>query len=62
MEELLVALAGPMVNVVLAGTLAGSIIVSGGRLDPADLQLVGGAFLTKLFWANVTLAIFNLMP
>ncbi len=62
MQELLVALAGPAVNVVLACAIADVIMLSGGSFDPADMQLVGGAFLTKLFWANVSLAIFNLLP
>lgn len=61
-QELLVAFAGPAVNVVLALGLAGLIVLTGGTLEPASMHVVGGPFLTKLMWINVSLAVFNLMP
>jgi Zn-dependent protease/CBS domain-containing protein len=59
-QELLIALAGPAVNLVLAGAL---YVVLGAPAtvwpDPGD---VGGELLPKLVWLNVTLALFNLVP
>ncbi|HEY2932540.1 MAG TPA: site-2 protease family protein [Acidobacteriota bacterium] len=61
-QELLVALAGPAVNVVLALILFG--VVGQATLTSAwrDVQLVGGHFLAKLMWVNIWLALFNLIP
>ena len=61
-QELLVALAGPAVNVVLAGIFY-LILYFGQGLAPASTAArVGGAFLSQLFWVNVSLAVFNLLP
>jgi Zn-dependent protease len=61
-QELLVALAGPAVNVALAAVLF-AVLAAGGRLTAfTDLTLVGGDFLSKLMWINVSLAVFNLLP
>src|SRR4030095_15685223 len=57
-QELLVALAGPAVNVALAALLIG--VVTPTAWD--DVQWVGGDFLSKLVWVNVTLPVFNLIP
>jgi stage IV sporulation protein FB len=60
-EELVVALAGPAVNVVIAALL---FVVLGG-LPPieaaAGLQEPGHGMLARLFWVNVVLAGFNLL-
>jgi len=61
-QELLVALAGPATNLVIALVLLGIVRVTGGPLGPESLQVVGGQFLTKLMWINVSLAAFNLLP
>jgi Zn-dependent protease len=61
-QELLVALAGPAVNLVIALVLFGIISALGGPLGVKDLQVVGGSFLTKFMWINVSLAVFNLLP
>ncbi len=61
-EELFVALAGPAVNVVIAFVL---LLVAGGLPDPAIAvtpQSPGHAMLDRLFWVNVTLVVFNLIP
>lgn len=61
-QELVVALAGPAVNVVLAG---GLYLVIGLVDTPESLtqaQNVGGSFLNELMWANVALAVFNMLP
>jgi Zn-dependent protease/CBS domain-containing protein len=60
-QELLVALAGPAVNFVLALALAGLIALTGGSLS-ADLPVVGGPLLPKLLWINISLGVFNLLP
>ncbi len=61
-EELLVTAAGPAVNVVLALLLWGVLALAGVSTSPEGLGVVGGSFLTKLLWVNVTLAVFNLLP
>ncbi len=61
-QELLGAIAGPAVNVVLAGLLFGVLALLNGPLDVDAIRVVGGPFLTKLLWINVSLAVFNLLP
>ncbi len=60
-RELLVAIAGPAVNGMLA--LA---IYAGLRLSNADAGgdplSVGGAFAVQLMWINISLGVFNLLP
>lgn len=61
-EELVVALAGPAVNVVIAALL---FLLLGG-IPPmqaaAELHSPGQGILERLAWVNVTLVIFNLIP
>lgn len=61
-EELLVALAGPAVNVVLATVFFAASAVAHHDLALGGLHLVGGPFLAKLAWVNVSLGVFNLLP
>jgi len=61
-EELLVAAAGPTVNIVLALLLWAALAFTGASTSPTGLGVVGGSFLTKLMWVNVSLAAFNLLP
>jgi Zn-dependent protease/CBS domain-containing protein len=61
-QELLVALAGPAVNVVLAALLFAALVPIAGPAAVNDVALVGGTFLAKLIWLNVGLAVFNLFP
>lgn len=56
------AAAGPASNLVIAALLAAVIVAGGGTLAFTQLRLVGGPFVNKLMWANVSLAIFNLLP
>jgi len=61
-QELIVALAGPAVNVVLAAALflfVGFTAVAGAS---GGFELVGGNFLVNMLWVNVFLAGFNLIP
>lgn len=62
-EELLVALAGPAVNVVIAAVLA-AIVFGMNGITPLqqEVDVVGGAFLANLLWVNVALVVFNLLP
>jgi Zn-dependent protease/CBS domain-containing protein len=61
-EELAVAAAGPAVNVVLALVLYAVLQLLDRVAAPDELRVVGGPFLSKLLWVNVSLAVFNLIP
>lgn len=60
-QELVIALAGPLVNVVIAVALGVGLLIRHGSI-PLDPQLRTDTFLSTLFVANVTLAVFNLIP
>ena len=69
LHELLVAIAGPLVNVVIAGLLVFALRVQGGlSLDGRELTHLNEAapstetFLQWLLAANVGLVLFNLIP
>jgi Zn-dependent protease len=61
-QEFLIALAGPAVNVALAAILFGFLLIGNMPFGAEHVHLVGGSFLAKLMWVNVSLAIFNLLP
>ena len=61
-QELLVALAGPMVNVVIAILLWLLIAILGHALAVESVSMTGGSFLTRLLYVNVALVIFNMLP
>jgi len=61
-QELVVALAGPAVNVGLALIILLALLVSADVAALKPVHLLGGPFLSKLLWVNVSLAIFNLIP
>ncbi len=61
-EELLVALAGPAVNIALAALLYIALVAMGAAGDVTRPTFVGGPLLAKLMWTNVGLAVFNLIP
>ena len=61
-QELVVALAGPAVNVVLA-VLIYAILALGAEVRSVNEAVrIGGDFLSQLFWVNVALVVFNLLP
>jgi Zn-dependent protease/CBS domain-containing protein len=70
LHELLIAVAGPAVNVGLAVILAGLILATGNPLVGSQSELVGSTltapslpvFLHWLLIANVSLVLFNLVP
>ena len=61
-EELLVALAGPAVNVALAALFFAASALAHHEFSPGGLHVVGGSVLAKLAWINVSLAVFNILP
>src|SRR5262249_9085369 len=61
-EELQVALAGPLVNLVLAALIWAGITLTGGTTRLTEVNTIGGAIATQLLWINVGLAVFNLLP
>ena len=61
-QEFYVAIAGPLVNVVLAISFLSILIVSGVSPITPDVKLVGGSFIIKMFWINVILFAFNMLP
>jgi Zn-dependent protease len=63
-QELVVALAGPAVNVVLAIALYVGLRLNAqlGVFEVSQVAKVGGGLLVQLFWVNVMLAGFNLLP
>lgn len=61
-QELVVALAGPAVNVVIAAALWLYLSLARVLVDPLHLQWVGGNLAANLMMVNVTLAVFNLLP
>jgi Zn-dependent protease/CBS domain-containing protein len=61
-QELVVALAGPAVNVVLASGIYLGLMLGQGLSPMNDAVRVGGGLLDQFFWVNVSLAVFNLLP
>jgi Zn-dependent protease/predicted transcriptional regulator len=63
-EELLVALAGPAVNVVLAGLLFFFVPMPATQEEATRMMSSANAqnFLFQLFYVNVALALFNMIP
>ena len=62
-QELLIAIAGPAVNVVLAAVLLVVVLVTGQSLMPgAGLAAPAERFVPTLMWLNVLLVAFNLLP
>ncbi len=61
-QEMVVALAGPAVNVAIAIALALLLAASTGVRSVLALQPSGGALLQQVMIANVFLVVFNLLP
>ncbi|HUY15782.1 MAG TPA: site-2 protease family protein [Terriglobia bacterium] len=61
-QELVVALAGPAVNVVIAGGLFAILTALGIHAGFENVRLMGGDFVEKLMAVNLWLAGFNLLP
>ncbi len=61
-KEIVIALAGPAVNVVIAMVLYLYLQGTDGLVPPEELGLLTGAFAQRLMLVNVLLAAFNLLP
>lgn len=61
-QEMLVALAGPMVNLVIAAAIGLWLYLQGMIVDGTNISLFGGDFLARLMVVNIVLAVFNLVP
>lgn len=61
-EELIVALAGPAVNVVIALLLFLWIWITDGASVVLDSGHVQESFATKMMWVNVFIVLFNMIP
>ena len=58
LQELVVAIAGPAVNVVLAGICLVEIVISGALIGPEELVSFEGNLLVQLLKINVGLVLF----
>jgi Zn-dependent protease/CBS domain-containing protein len=61
-QELWVALAGPAVNIVIAGSLLLADSIAGIHPEFRTFRWVGGSFMNKLMVVNFWLVVFNLIP
>jgi Zn-dependent protease len=61
-RELLVAIAGPAVNVVIAAVLFVALSVTGSWQGLDGLAIAEGPFFERVLFANVAIVLFNLLP
>jgi Zn-dependent protease len=61
-EEIIIALAGPLVSLAIAGLLWLWLRASGTGVPVEQLDAVEGPFLQRLMLINILLAVFNLVP
>lgn len=61
-QEIWIALAGPAVNVVIAGILLPVVMAMIGLESLANLRLSGAGFVTELLMVNLGLIVFNMIP
>lgn len=62
MQELWVALAGPAVNLAIAGALLIVLAATGGMKPVREVGISGGSFLQHLMMVNLALVAFNILP
>ena len=62
MQEVQVALAGPAVNLVIAGLLYLFLLMTDSLIPVASLNVASGPFLERLMFVNIFLLVFNLIP
>lgn len=60
-QELVIALAGPAVNVVIAAILAAILYATGG-FAAASFNLLGNSLLLNLLLVNIIMIVFNMLP
>ena len=61
-QELLVALAGPAVNAVLAAVFIALLAARGRVHELFAADLMHGSLTSRLVWVNTSLAVFNMVP
>ncbi len=64
-QELVVAIAGPLVNVAIAAALLAvlALMEGFGRMSAAPVAATTGmGFLANLLWINIALVVFNMLP
>ncbi|CAI9086463.1 protease [Candidatus Methylacidiphilum fumarolicum] len=61
-QELIVAIAGPAVNIILALFLYLIMVIVGIPIDAKQPDMIHGNILAQFFWTNIILAGFNLIP
>lgn len=61
-QELVIAIAGPLVNVAIVAVLFPTLVLMAGWERLSHASLSGGEFLSQILWANVILVIFNMIP
>lgn len=61
-HELWVTLAGPAVNVFIAGALFTAMWLAHHLNEILQVRLLQGNFIVRLMWVNVFLGLFNLLP
>ena len=62
LHELLIALAGPAVNVAIAGVLLLLLVASGMVSIAFNTAAITNSFLLQLLLANIVLVLFNMLP
>jgi Zn-dependent protease/CBS domain-containing protein len=62
LQELWVAVAGPLVNIVIACSLLAGLMLTATWIPITELQVGSGAFLNRLLLVNVLLVVFNMIP
>ena len=62
MQEFWVAIAGPAVNVVIAGAIIIYLLATSAIVPIEQLSVTGGSFLARLAAINVFLVLFNMLP
>ena len=61
-EELWVALMGPVVNLVIAALLFAYLSLTNSLVPVNELTIASGSFLERLLLVNIILVLFNLLP
>jgi Zn-dependent protease len=62
LQEWLVAMAGPAVNLVLAALLFAGLWLAGNSPSEMTVDVADSSFAIRLMWVNVLLLVFNLVP
>lgn len=62
MREFWIAIAGPAVNLAIAGILFVLLVARGAEMAFTQIQSVQSDFLVTLMWLNLILVAFNLLP